>query len=467
MGPTRISSSSITRNRQPSDAFRERLSPLPLIAALLWICSTVAAQVTETRLVPRDVAADDFHGNAVAIHGTTAVVASYRDDDRGRDAGSVYVHEQRGGTWSQTAKLTAADGTAGDLFGSAVAIHGGTIVVGSEGDATRGPSTGTAYVFERRGTQWVQAATLLPADLEANDRFGFSIAVHDSTVVVSAMGRDRVTGVAYVFERRDGAWTQSAVLAAADGAPNDFFGHFVAMHGDTLLVGSPADDDAGTDSGSVYVFARGFGGTWTQTAKLTASDGAAADFLGRVGSIHGDTFVVGARENDDRGASSGSAYVFQHGNGAWVEVAKLLASDGLTGDVFGHSVGISGDRIAVGAKWRDDTQFESGAVYLFERFASSWRQVARINATDPGSGDALGQSLAVDGRSFLAGAWRRAGTRGAAYLFQLPSTVDPDVSAVTASASIISTFGGRTEIVVRPLAVDGSVVGAGLDSTLR
>ena len=118
---------------------------------------------------------------------------------------------------------------------------------------------GSAYVFTRSGTTWSQQAKLTAADGAAGDWFGYSVAVSGDTAVVGAAGDDvganADQGSAYVFARSGTTWTQQAQLTAADGAAGDCFGRSVAVSGDTAVVGA-SDDDVGanTDQGSAYVF---------------------------------------------------------------------------------------------------------------------------------------------------------------------------------------------------------------------
>jgi hypothetical protein len=130
-------------------------------------------------------------------------------------------------------------------------------------------------------------------------------------------------------------------------------------------VGAYFDDDIGTDSGSAYVFTRG-GGVWTQQAKLTAADGAASDLFGYSLSLSGDTLAVGAYGDDDNGSASGSAYVFTRSGGVWTQQAKLTAGDGAASDYFGYSLSLSGDSLAVGAYLDDDNGTDSGSAYVFQ-----------------------------------------------------------------------------------------------------
>jgi len=148
-----------------------------------------------------------------------------------------------------------------------------------------------------------------------------------------------------------------AKLTASDAAADDLFGRSVSISGDTAIVGAVFDDDAcptdpDCNSGSAYVFVKN-GATWTRTAKLTASDAAADDFFGDSVSISGDTAIVGAPRDDDAGSFSGSAYVFVKNGATWTQQAKLTASDAAVNDFFGFSVSISGDTAIVGAFFDD------------------------------------------------------------------------------------------------------------------
>ena len=181
----------------------------------------------------------------------------------------------------------------------------------------------------------------LPARLEAVDG---TVRIH-----VDACGARYPVVIDPIF--------QTAKLLAKDGAAYDRLGCSVSISGDTVVVGAYCDDDKGNDSGSAYVFVKptgGWNGTYNQAAKLLASDGAMYDWFGYSVSISGDTVVVGAYGDDDKGSKSGSAYVFVKPTGGWNgtynQTAKLLASDGAPGDYFGCSVSISGDTVVVGAK---------------------------------------------------------------------------------------------------------------------
>jgi hypothetical protein len=113
----------------------------------------------------------------------------------------------------------------------------------------------------------------------------------------------------------DPTLTQQQKLEASDAGALDQFGDCVAISGDTVVVGALFHDGAaGVDQGSAYVFVRS-GGVWSQQQKLEASDAAAGDQFGVSVAISGETVAVSARFDDGAaGADQGSAYVFAPAN---------------------------------------------------------------------------------------------------------------------------------------------------------
>lgn len=342
----------------------------------------------QAKLTATDGAADDWFGRAVAISGDTVVVGAVGDDDNGGSSGSAYVFVKPVGGWNnmtETAKLTAADGATGDNFGLSVAVSGDMVVVGAYLDDDNGIDSGSAYVFVMPVAGWstmTQTAKLTSADGAAGDDFGRdSIAISGDTVVVGAIGDDdngSESGSAYVFVKPLSGWnnmTQTAKLTASDGAPEDFFGRAVSVSDDTVVVGAYGDDDNGAGSGSAYVFVKPVSGwsNMTQSAKLTADDGAAGDEFGRYAvGISGDTVVVGSYRDDDNGADSGSVYLFIKPVGGWsnmTQTAKLTAADGAASDTFGTSVAVSGDTIVVESLGDSDNGPLSGSAYIFSSSA--------------------------------------------------------------------------------------------------
>jgi hypothetical protein len=325
----------------------------------------------QAKLTASGSAAFDYFGYSVAIAGDTAVVGAIKNDVGGSDEqGSAYVFVRSGATWSQQAQLTAADGVADDYFGWSVAITGDTAVVGARYDEVGGNDRqGSAYVFVRSGATWSQQAKLVAADGAADDKFGHSVAIAGDTAVVGAchddVGGNENQGSAYVFVRSGAVWSQQAQFTAAAGAPYDCLGWSVTIAGDTVVFGAPFDDvGASVDRGSAYVFARS-GATWSQQAMLTAGDLAAHDCFGYSVAISDTAVAVGTGYVGAR-ADRGSAYVFARSGATWSQQAKLTAADRAAYDCFGHSVAISRDTSLVGApKEFRGANLRRGSAYTF------------------------------------------------------------------------------------------------------
>ncbi|MBS0196291.1 MAG: hypothetical protein JSR77_05990 [Planctomycetes bacterium] len=420
------------------------------------------------KLTVADGAMYDRFGSSVSLSGDVALVgACWNDAGANIRQGAAYIFTRVGSTWTRQAKLTAADGEEDDSFGCSVCLSGSTAIIGAAEDDSGGNlNQGSAYVFARSGSTWIQQAKLTASDGAADDFFGWSVGIAGATVVVgsySADMGDRINqGSGYVFTQLGTTWTQQAKLAAPDGAGDDHFGSSIAISGDTLLIGANLDDvGPSLDQGSVWVFSRagdvwigpdfkiigsqvvandyfgwsvsisgdtaligvredrqlGYayvfirsGATWVQQARLAAFDGGPYDQFGCSVSLSGDTALVGAF-NDDVGLNGqeGSAYVFVRSGTTWMPQAKLVASDGEWLDKFGYSVSVSGDTALIGAYGEDsipggDIGIERGAVYVFVRSGLRWEQEAKLSLPNGVSTRAFGQSVALCGDTALVGA---------------------------------------------------------------
>src|SRR5438046_6090849 len=123
-----------------------------------------------------------------------------------------------------------------------------------------------------------------------------------------------------------------------------------ALDGNTLVVGANGATVGGNAAqGAVYVFTES-NGTWTQTQKLTANDGAAYDNFGLSVALKGSTILVGSpRAAIGANAGQGALYVFTESNGTWRQTQKLTASAGATNDSFGESVALEDSTALIGA----------------------------------------------------------------------------------------------------------------------
>jgi len=390
------------------------------------------------KLLASDGADFDYFSRSVSISGDYAIVGAYRDDDKGSDSGSAYIFKRDGAAWLLQAKLLADDGDAGDWFGHSVSISGDYAIVGAIFDDDNGSASGSAYIFKRTlkfippgGFVWVweEQAKLLASDGAASDYFGYSVSISGDYAIVGSVNNDdkgNNSGSAYIFRRDGTSWVQHQKLLASDCAASDSFGYSVSISGDYAIVGAIGDDDKGNDSGSAYIFKRD-GESWVQHPKLLASDGAAEDYFGCSVSISGDYAIIGACRDGDRGDVSGSAYIVKHVGGGWVLQQKLLAADGTAGDSFGFSVSISGDYAIVGAIIDDDNGSASGSAYIFKRDGLEWLQQPKLLPADGAAGDYFGYSVSISGDYAIVGAYGddyKGDMSGSAYVFMKCPTAD-------------------------------------------
>jgi hypothetical protein len=392
-------------------------------------------------------------GFSVAIDGDIAAVGEHRDDHGGvDDAGSVHVFERIEGAWIEQLKIPNPEPGTIDFFGVAVDLNGDTLVVGAPRDDRGGyKDGGSAYVFVRNtsdeGAPWTLEAKLAPGD-DAGGAFGNYLTIEGDTIVIGAPFDDPFglenAGSAYVFVRTDDAetpWAQQAKLVPGDPGAKYYFGRPVAISGDTILAGAYADDHSGLqDAGSAYIFVRERG-TWTQQAKLIASDPAEFDHFAISGEIEGDRVVLGAFGDDFPGAeNAGSAYIFERigprGAQTWVELTKLVDPEPGPDDRMGWSTSILADRIALGVVGDDHADAPSaGSVRIFELQEGVWSQVADLQAPDAEDFDQFGTAVALHGESVVIGSWGddvdTLENAGSAYIFDLnclKSSCDADLS---------------------------------------
>ena len=386
---------------------------------------SAAAQCQLAKLLASDGSSTDTFGVAVGVCGDVAVITAW-DDDNGTDAGAAYVFRRNGSIWVEEAKLLASDGAPGDLFGTYVAISGDTVVIGAHYDDNRnGTNSGAAYVFRYNGSNWVEEAQLLASDGTTGDLFGTTVAISGDVILIGAQHNDggcgADAGAAYVFRYDGSGWVEEAKLTASDCAAGDRFGIGVTISGGTAVIGADKDDDNGTDSGSAYVF-RYNGSNWVEEAKLLASDGGPGDSFGDSTAVDGGVVVVSARYDE---SAAGSAYVFRYDGSNWVEEAKLAASDGAANDHFGCRIGISGGTAVIGAYWDDDKGTTSGSAYVFRYGGSSWVQEAKLLASDGAAGDSFGGSVGISGSTAVIAAFYdddKGANSGSAYVFDVNCT---------------------------------------------
>ena len=290
-------------------------------------------------------------------------------------------------------------------------IARGINIVAFEGDlaaSSVGSPPSSVDTFARTAGGWVTAKGLPQGDPQAGDNFASSLGISSTTLIAGAKGHTVNAiqpGAAYVFRFLNEAWTQEALLTASDGADVDAYGASVAISGDTAVVGAPLDDDKGSDSGSVYVYTR-TNGVWSQQAKLLASDGVAGNHFGAHVAIQGDSLVA-STENGKK-----SAYVFVRVDGVWSQQSKLVPIDvppAVAGYTWGNGLAISNDTIAVADS---SGNASTGAAYVFVRSGASWSQQAKLVASNGAPSARFGDGIALEADRIMMGAPNRACAAG-------------------------------------------------------
>ena len=279
-----------------------------------------------------DGASNDDFGFSVSISGDLVIVGAILDNDNGSSSGSAYVYyKDHGGVnnWGEVKKVTASDGASFDQFGRSVSISGDLAIVGSPFDDDNGNSSGSAYVYakDQGGVDnWGEIKKITATDEASNDNFGWSVSISGDLAIIGAYADDdngSQSGSAYVYSKDQGGvnnWGEVKKIKASDGASNDNFGYSVSISGDLAIVGSPFDDDNGSNSGSAYIFSTA---PPNATPEITSSEVLTVD--------ENQTAVVDVTSTDDTDSEgSGLTYSFTTNDSGGVDNG-LFDIDGSSG----------------------------------------------------------------------------------------------------------------------------------------
>lgn len=346
---------------------------------------------------------------------------------------------------AEQAYLKASNTLGAQSFGTSIAVSGDLVAVGAPGERSNATgvngdqtnldaaSSGAVYIFERIGGSWSQQAYLKASNTNAGDFFGQSVALSGNMLAVGARDEDSNaagvngneadnslvnSGAVYVFERTTGVWAQQAYLKAANPDSGDGFGSSISVAGDVIVVGAASEssnatgingnqgDNSSTDSGAAYVF-RKMGGTWIQESYLKASNSEADDRFGTSLSISNNRIAISApgEDSDAIGSNgdqsnnsqsqSGAIYVFEYSNGSWNQQAYLKAAVSHPDLVLGYDVSLSDDLLIAGSYIH---------AHLFEWSISGWSQSTQLTAVSPyiPTNNAV-STVAVHGQRILLG----------------------------------------------------------------
>jgi hypothetical protein len=388
--------------------------------------------MAETRLEP------DWSGNlagfgrAAALSGDTVAVGAANWFGPGfSQPGVVFVYGRNGTTWEETARLQMGDPndtSAADRFGTAVALEGDTLVVGAAGadDPQIGESAGLVYVFERQAGEWVQQAQLQSSQAAPFAGFGAYLALDGDTLVVGQ--EPRIAGPhdrpppspLTIFQRRGDTWTEQARLLPEDVDNVMFVGRSLALDGNTMAISAFYRREPADITGPKWLGGRSLVYLYERQGDTWQEQAQLSEEGGFGASIalQGDTLVVGATVDADVGLYGGATHVFVRRGNVWQQQAKLTAADGQYQDTFG-AVAVDGDTLLVGAPMSSAVHFQGGVAYLFQRQGDEWFDIRRITAGGPENlfGGFFGADLIIEDQTILVSAASEYG--GAVYVYQV------------------------------------------------
>jgi hypothetical protein len=377
---------------------------------------------------------DDRFGFSVSVNGNLIAVCAVEEDDEGiiGNTGKVYLYDATTGLLTYTLSNPNAYGYSGsDDFATGVAVSGNTVVVSAPNeDSAEGVDSGAVYIFD--ASTGLLTYTLVNPNADGvyvDDDFGASIAIDGNIVVVGAPAEgdgvtDATSGKAYVYDASTGSLLHTLSNPNSIGTGSlDFFGNKVAVSGNTIVVCAYGD---GAQSGTVYTF-DATTGALVYTISNPNPYGDSDDYFATSVSISGNTIAVGALFESNAG-NAGVVYTFDATTGLLVHTILNPNSYG-TGeaDYFGYVLDISGTTLAIGAPGEStDTATATGVIYLYD--ATTGLLVNTVNNPDAdgtGDGDNFGAAISINGNILVAGSPNESDIGGAgsgkAYVYTIPA----------------------------------------------
>ena len=340
--------------------------------------------------------------------------------------------------------LCVADGGDAPVFGTDVVLTDVEAFVGAQEAVIDGVQSGAVYTYALVGGAWERVGRLVPPYARDGHRFGTWISVDGDTMMIGSPYDDELgedTGAVYVYERVDGDWGFVQKLLPSIGEELGAFGH-VFHRGGIAVIGAAARV-YGDVEGAAYVFEYD-GDEWIETQRLTASDGGPGEVFGLSPVFDEDWLMIGAPfASNELYVPNGACYVFRREEGAWVETQVLEPDVFDFGHTYGFDLALEGGRLLVGDPGADQGR---GEVVVYELDAGVWKRTQVIEPEIDGL-MGFGNQLAMDGSTLLIGAPDTEMHAGAASVYSLVD--DRWVYVETnghAPGSGLSLFGARLDI---------------------
>ena len=374
------------------------------------IASTAPANQQGNKIVGT---ANSFQGASLDLSadGNTAIVGGWGDNN---NMGAAWVYTRDGNKWTQQgSKLVGTDAISQGNQGCSVSISadGNTAIVGGWGDNN---DTGAAWVYTRRGSNWIQQGGKLVGTGASGVGFGsgifqgqsVSLSADGNTAIIGGYGDNYETGAAWVFTRSGNTWTQQGsklVGIGAIGHSNQGCSVSLSADGNTAILGGVADNN---NVGAAWIFTRR-GNTWSQQGNKLVGTGAIGSNIFQGSSVSlssdGNTAIMGGNNDND---GIGAAWIFTRSSSTWTQQGGKLVGTGAIGQSLqGWSVSLSadGNTAIVGGNY-DNNQI--GAAWIYTCNGGTWTQEgSKLLGTGANGQSRQGASVALsaDGKTAMVG----------------------------------------------------------------
>ncbi len=283
-------------------------------------------------------------------------------------------------------------------------------------------------------------------------RFGESVSIDGNRALVGSP-RALEHGVAYIFDYDGSTWIETQLIFPDGINADNRFGSAVSLQDNRAVIADKFNRVNGLfQTGAVYVYELN-NGVWSLTQKLIASDAGSGDKFGSSVSLSGDRILIGATDYDsvNNGSGSGAAYIFDFDGSLWQESTILTATAGSSGDALGNAVSLDGNQALVAARNFDDNNngINTGAAYLFELSGSTWSQTHQFLASDGIDNDDFGSDVSISAGRVLIGADQTNegfNAAGSAYVYNFDGTLWIETKLLAPDAATGNRFGGTVSI---------------------
>jgi len=395
-------------------------------AGSCWVFERVGTTWTETARIEPPVPAVLLNfGFSVALADDIVAIGAPGDQVAGIDSGAVFVFRRIGSVWSLEQKLVASDGSARDGFGWSVDLApSGNLAIGAPRRNLGGDQPGAAYVFGRSGGSWSELTSVVPPGALDEAAAGTAVVfADDATLVVGSPqwdGSGTDVGRVDVFHDDGGTWSHLETLTAASPPDRAWLGATLAAAPSLITAGSPGIFDGSSFAGSVESFVLN-GATWQTAGAVSPGSVVAGSRFGAAVALeeNGTTLVASAPSDDLDGTLAGGVFLFSSPSpGSWDEVRRIRPTSTGAFDQLGTSVALDGDLALAGVPLDDIVGIaDAGSAVVYRRIGSTWHVEQQLTASDASEDDAFGLSLDLDGDRAVVAAWKARGERGQAYVF--------------------------------------------------